>query len=377
MVYGDPPPVYSWFVLLILSMLSGTFSGLNLGLMSLAEDDLNIVINGSSDPKEIRDAKKILPVRKRGNLLLCTLLIGNTLVNVMLSISTASIWTYLFGVGVVGNIFSLVLPTCLIVVFGEIVPQSACSRYALRVGAFTLPITYLFMVLCFPVAWPVSVILDKLLGDEPSQAFTRKSLLVLFRLQADEPNSSLTQDDLRILGGALIYKEHPVSKVMTPLQSVFCLPDTAVLDRNTISDILKHGHTRIPVFHETRDNIVGIFLCKDILGIDVSHKLPLMEVLNHFQANRRVRRVPQNMMLNDAFTLCKRERFHLLIVEDEQIATTEHRTVGIVTLENIIDEIFQEDVVDEADSPHLTKFTCSTNSAATPSEFWLPGHIDS
>ena len=115
-------------------MLSGTFSGLNLGLMSLTEDDLNVVIQGSTDPKEVRWAKKILPVRKRGNLLLCTLLVGNTLVNVMLAILTDPIWTWMFGPGTLGTVFALAVPTALIVIFGEIIPQAYCGRNALFIG---------------------------------------------------------------------------------------------------------------------------------------------------------------------------------------------------------------------------------------------------
>ena len=88
----QPPGAYAFILLLILNFLSGTFSGLNLGLMSLTEDDLNVIIDGSTDPKEVKWAKKIMPLRKRGNLLLCTLLIGNTLVNVMLAVLTEDIW---------------------------------------------------------------------------------------------------------------------------------------------------------------------------------------------------------------------------------------------------------------------------------------------
>lgn len=352
-MYGDPPAPYLWLVLVVLNMLSGIFSGLNLGLMSLTEDDLKLLIESYPEgDRRRRDAELILPVRKRGNLLLCTLLIGNTLVNVMLSITTASLWTYLFGVGTLGNVFALVLPTCLIVIFGEIVPQSACSRYALRVGAVTLPLTYVFLVVCFVVAWPVSVILDKLLGDEPSQSFTRKSLLVLFQLNSADPEADITQDDLKILGGALKYMEHKVSQVMTPIESVFSLPDTAKLDKDTILEILKHGHTRIPIYHESRENIVGIFFCKDILGIDFNHTMPIQEVIATFQADKRIRRVSKDMMLNDAFTVCKRERVHLLIVTDDQVATTSgpaRPTVGIITVEDIVEDIIQEELVDEDD----------------------------
>ena len=78
-----------------ISAVSGIFSGLNLGLMSLTVEDLNIIIKSSDDPQQVSYAKKILPLRSRGNLLLCTLLIGNTVVNVMLSVLTDPIWVRL------------------------------------------------------------------------------------------------------------------------------------------------------------------------------------------------------------------------------------------------------------------------------------------
>ena len=110
------------------------FSGLNLGLMSLTVEDLNIIIASSDNAQQIQFAKTILPLRRRGNLLLCTLLIGNTLVNVSLAVLTDPIWTYLFGTSTVGAVLSLALPSVIIVVLGEIVPQSVCSRHALSIG---------------------------------------------------------------------------------------------------------------------------------------------------------------------------------------------------------------------------------------------------
>ena len=76
-----------WFFLIAagLIVMSGFFSGLNLGLMSLAPDELKVVMEGSADEQAKRDAAKIYPLRKRGNLLLCTLLLGNTLVNALIA----------------------------------------------------------------------------------------------------------------------------------------------------------------------------------------------------------------------------------------------------------------------------------------------------
>jgi hypothetical protein len=153
-----------------LVLLSGLFSGLNLGLMSFTDDDLGLVIEGSSDQAEVANAKAIRPVRAQGNLLLCTLLLGNTLVNAVIAILLSDLTS-----GLVGTLVT----TALILVFGEIVPQSVCSRHALAVGAAVLPIVKAFVFVCWPIAYPISVLLDWLLGREISGVFSRQGLLAL------------------------------------------------------------------------------------------------------------------------------------------------------------------------------------------------------
>ena len=148
-----------WFFLIAagLIVMSGFFSGLNLGLMSLAPDELKVVMEGSADEQAKRDAAKIYPLRKRGNLLLCTLLLGNTLVNALIAVLLADATS-----GLIGSL----LTTALILIFGEIIPQSICSRYGLRTGAVALPFVYLFVGLCFVICYPLSKILDWALGRE-------------------------------------------------------------------------------------------------------------------------------------------------------------------------------------------------------------------
>ena len=113
------------------------------------------VIERSGTPQEKKYAKKIAPVRQRGNYLLCTLLLGNVLVNSTLTIFLDNLTSGL--IAVIGSTLS-------IVVFGEIIPQALCSRHGLAVGARTVWITYLFMILTLPLSFPISKILDKILG---------------------------------------------------------------------------------------------------------------------------------------------------------------------------------------------------------------------
>lgn len=375
---SEPPAPYAWAVLFVLTCLSGIFSGLNLGLMSLTVEDLNIVINSSSDAQQIRDAKRILPLRKRGNMLLCTLLIGNTVVNVMLSVLTDPIWVWIFGSGLVGSILSLALPSALIVVCGEIVPQSVCSRYALRIGAKTLPLTYCFVVVTFVFAFPISLLLDLLLGEEISGVYTRQGLIELIKLNvnsaAHAKESGLTTDDARLLGGALTFKDRSVGEVMTPLRSLFSVSMETVLDQETFLKILAKGHTRVPVYEGRKDNIVEMLLVKNLLGIGFERKLPLRYVLESFQKSKekgggyRVLRVSRTTKLNVALDLCKRNHVHMLVVtEDAEVslgpgadaAAGRRRTVspamgtgaaiGVATVEDFLEEILQEEIVDETD----------------------------
>ena len=139
--------VWQYIIAAVLVALSGLFSGLNLGLMSFAPEDLRIVIEGSPDESERRSAAKIQPLRKTGNLLLCTLLLGNTLVN-------AAIATLLADA--TAGVLGMFITTGLIVVFGEIVPQSVCSRYALQIGAASVPLVWLFVGITFIVAYPIA-----------------------------------------------------------------------------------------------------------------------------------------------------------------------------------------------------------------------------
>lgn len=337
---SDPLPLWVKIVfILILICLSGLFSGLNLGLMALDPTELKIVTNCGTSSEQ-KYARKIEPIRMRGNYLLCTLLLGNVLVNTSFTILLD---------GLIGNgMIAVVGSTLGIVIFGEILPQSICSRHGLAVGAKTLWITKVFMVLTFPLSYPISRILDCVLGKELGTIYNKKQLIEM--LKVTEELNDLQDNEMNIITGALNYGNKTVQEIMTKLEDSFLISLDAVLDFKTMASIMKSGHSRIPVYEDERYNVVGVLFVKDLAFVDPDDCTPLKTVIKFY--NHPLQRVFFDTHLDKLLEQFKREHSHLAIVDrvnDAGEGDPFYEAVGIVTLEDIIEEIIQSEIVDETD----------------------------
>jgi hypothetical protein len=173
----------------VLLCLSGTFSGLNLGLMALDPQQLKI-LQTAGNSNEQKYARAVLPVRQYGNFLLCTLLLGNVLVNNTLTIFLDDLTSGL--VAIIGS-------TAAIVVFGEIVPQAICSRHGLYIGYRTLPLTYFFMGVTGLLSWPLGKLLDLVLGDEIGMVYNRHRFLEIIK----QAQNDLEDDEKQMIEGTV------------------------------------------------------------------------------------------------------------------------------------------------------------------------------
>ncbi|XP_036387518.1 metal transporter CNNM2 isoform X3 [Megalops cyprinoides] len=331
-----------WLQVIFISMLlclSGMFSGLNLGLMALDPMELQIVQNCGTE-KEKNYARKIEPVRSQGNYLLCSLLLGNVLVNTTLTILLDDI----AGSGLI----AVVMSTIGIVIFGEIVPQAICSRHGLAVGANTIFLTKFFMLLTFPASYPVSKLLDYLLGQEIGTVYNREKLLEMLRVT--DPYNDLVKEELNIIQGALELRTKTVEDVMTPLRDCFMITGDAILDFNTMSEIMESGYTRIPVFEGERSNIVDLLFVKDLAFVDPDDSTPLKTITKFYSH-------PLHFVFNDTKLDAMLEEFkkgksHLAIVQrvnNEGEGDPFYEVLGIVTLEDVIEEIIKSEILDETD----------------------------
>ena len=300
-------------IAVFLLLLSGLFSGLTLGLMSLDMVSLEILAEGGDD-EEKAYAKKIMPIRAKGNLLLCTLLLGNTMVNALIAILMADLTDGLVG---------LAASTLSIVICGEIVPQAACSRHGLYIGAKSVWIVKVFIVLMYVIAWPISILLDYVLGRDIGQVFSANELNKLIRIHVENPDaqeeSGLNKDDGNLLTGALEYKDKKVYDVMTTLDKVFMIENGTRLTFQVLMDIYKSGFTRIPVYEIDRQNIVGMLFTKDLVLIDPDDEVEVAAVIS-FHGNREggfVRGVADTTSLDKVFREFKSSYLHLLVAYGE------------------------------------------------------------
>ncbi|KAL2231506.1 UNVERIFIED_CONTAM: hypothetical protein Sindi_1745000 [Sesamum indicum] len=288
-------------VIVFLVTFAGLMSGLTLGLMSLSLVDLEVLAK-SGTPKDKQHAAKILPVVRNQHLLLCTLLICNAAAMEALPIFLDALVTA-WG--------AILISVTLILLFGEIIPQSVCSRYGLAIGATVAPVVRILVWICFPVAYPISKLLDYLLGHGHRALFRRAELKTLVDLHGNEAGKGgeLTHDETTIIAGALELSEKTASDAMTPISETFAIDINAKLDRSLMNLILEKGHSRVPVYYEQPTNIIGLVLVKNLLTIHPEDEVPVKSV-----TIRRIPRVPETMPLYDILNEFQKGHSHMAVV---------------------------------------------------------------
>ncbi|KAJ2846596.1 hypothetical protein IWW36_004278 [Coemansia brasiliensis] len=391
-----------------LVLAGGLLAGLTLGLMSLDETNLHILATSGTETQRAY-ARRIQPIRKNGHWLLVTLLLGNTVINETLPIMLDSI----LG----GGVMAVLVSTAAIVLFGEIIPQSLCARYGLAIGAFFAYPVRALQYLLAPLGYPIAMLLDCVLGSDHGVIYKKAQLKELVSLSDTAHGGNLSNDEVTIIRGALELSEKRIVEVMTQLKNVFMVDIDARLDRQLLTEMLRQGHSRVPVYEGCRENIVGVLLVKSLILLDPDDALPVREakitgiplvtpdvslydILNAFQeggshmavcVGPRAKPAPASALSPDATT-------PLLQSSPSTAATTpppkdagktpEHTThgespppmirklssyirssdaksnvfgdishetvrdfmpLGIITLEDVIEELIQEEIIDETD----------------------------
>ncbi|TBU30759.1 hypothetical protein BD311DRAFT_863763 [Dichomitus squalens] len=332
--FGSPEFWYKVVVSIGLVLLGGVFAGLTLGLMGLDELHLRVLSTSSDDPKERKNAQKVLSLLRKGrHWVLVVLLLGNVIVNESLPIFLDS------ALG--GGIAAVVISTTMIVIFG-IIPQAVSVRYGLSVGASCTPIVLTMMYLFAPIAWPIAKLLDYVLGTHETHTYKKAELrsFLAFHRQGEEP---LRDDEISILNGVLELNNKKVEQIMTPIQDVVTISADRVLDHATVDWLLRSGYSRIPVHKPGHPlTFIGILLVKMLSIYDPSSSIPVSELPLSLLPE-----APPTINCFQALDYFQTGRAHLLLLS--RTPGIEGGAIGVITLEDIIEEIISEEIVDETD----------------------------
>lgn len=310
---------------ILLICVSAVCSGLNVALMALDPADLKRKAKLGD-----KRAQRVLPLRNSTHLSLSAILLTN--------IAAVSATSLVLN-GVFYGVIAGLLATLLTVVFGEIFPQAYFLRHSLRVSSALAPFLRTIIIISWPVSKPIQLLLDKLFADENTHLQSRSELGLMLSEHLGADESELDEDEVEIMRGALQLSEKRVRDIMTPLEKVYWLLPHTTIDDKIIDDIKATGFSRIPIFNKEQTICFGVLLVKELVDIDFDENPPRVDEL----PLHPVQLVGSMTALDTLLRKFIVSHTHLMPIERDD------RVVGIVTIEDLIEEIVGHEIEDETD----------------------------
>jgi len=305
--------------------VSALCSGLNVALMSLDIADLRRRAKiGESD------AKVALSIRRNTHLSLASILLANVAVISATSLVLSSVLN-----GFVAGIIS----TIVIVVFGEILPQAFAVKHSLRAIAVFAPFLRLLILISYPFSRPLQFLLDALVGLEDRRFHSRRELGLIIGDHHDEDRSEMDDDEVEIAQNALQLSNKRVKEIMVPIEDVFHLGVDDVIDSDKIDELKRDNWSRVPIFNADRTESNRFLLMKDLVDIDFddeSHSLSDLKT-------HKMTTVGSMTALDTMFRKFIAAKSHMMAVSKGG------EIIGIVTIEDLIEEILGHEIEDETD----------------------------
>ncbi len=328
-------PDWQWISLGAGLVAAALFSAAETALTSLGEARVQGLIEAPS-----RRAALLRLWQQHPELILASLLLGNTLVTVGMGSLTAVVAHELGAdkrLAIVAGVTAVAL-----LVFGEVTPKTFAKRHAASAAVMLMPFVALFHWALYPLSWTL-VQIPRLLGQalklgEPETDVTSQELEYMIELGARQ--GSIDKVGKQLLSNALAFTEVLVKEIMIPRTQVVALEETASYDE-AFKLVTESELSRIPVFRDNLDQITGVLYVKVLLS-DVKKGIPPEK----FQIAKYLRKpffVPEVMKVSRLLTEMQRCKTHLAVVVDEFGGTS-----GIVTLEDVVEEIVGE-IHDESD----------------------------
>lgn len=208
------------------------------------------------------------------------------------------------------------------------------------------PFVLVLMWIFAPITWPIAKLLDWLLGEDHGTTYKKaglKTLVDLHKTMGSTPGDRLNEDEVAIISGVLDLKAKAVGSIMTPMDDVFTLSADAVLDEDMIEDIMREGYSRIPIHDPNNEgDFVGMLLVKMLITYDPEDA----RRVNEFALATLPETRPDTSCL-DIINFFQEGKSHMVLVSD--FPGQSYGALGVVTLEDVIEELIGEEIIDESD----------------------------
>lgn len=319
--------------LAVLIGLSGFFSGLEVALVGVRKSKVVQLLN-----EEKKGAKALHKLKTNPSWMMSSVNLGNNLVNVGASALATSVAIRMFGDEGLG--IAVGIMTFLILIFGEITPKTYCNANSTKIALRYAPVLLGFSYAFYPVVKFFEVVTKgvvRLTGSSYAPPpITEEEIKGVIDQGLEE--KALEKDEMELVHGALKFDDTVIRSVMTPRTKMFTL-NSKMLLFEALPQINQSGHSRIPIYGETQDDIVGFIHARDVLKeLEKDNEVVSLE-----QIARKPVFASQEKMVSSLLKEMKGRKTHMAIVVDEHGGVE-----GLVTLEDLLEEIVGE-IEDETD----------------------------
>ncbi len=354
-------------ILVVLVILSAYFSATETAFTSLNR----IRLKSKADGGDRRAALTLKLVDSYDNLL-STILVGNNIVN----LSASSLATVLFTEGLRlrnGAVISTVVITLVVLIFGEVSPKSLAKEYPESFAMFSAPLLRVLMVILTPVNFLFSLLkglLSKVFHQEGDSGITEEELVTM--VDQAESEGGLDQHESKLIRSAIEFNDMQVEEILIPRVDIVAVEDTDTME-DVAQAFAESGYSRLPVYHEDIDDIIGVIHEKDF------HAARYRGIEDLKAITGPILYTTGSTKISELLRILQREKAHMAIVVDEYGGTE-----GLVTLEDIVEELVGEiwdehdEVIEEfkkqEDGSYL--ISCSADLADLFDLFSLKGECD-
>ena len=325
---------------MILIILSGLFSASETALTAFKSTDLEEIEN--INPKKAKLLKKWLT---KPNEILTAILLGNNIVNILASSIATIVTMQILGSGPQsGNAVAIatVSMTVVVLIFGEITPKIVAKTYSRKVSSAVIGPIYLLSIIALPII-KLLMVVTKIISRMMGVDIKHENLMITEEeiksyINVGEAEGIIEEEEREMIHSIIEFGDTTAKEVMTPRTSVFMLDAESTIDE-VWDEIIESGYSRIPVYGEDLDEILGILYVKDLMSLAKkgNTNIPVKNVL------REAYFVPDTKSIVEILDEFRSKQVHMAIILDEYGGT-----VGVLTIEDLIEEIIGE-IKDEYD----------------------------